>query len=59
MQDVDDPLRDEGEPFSLDKLAQFVQQVEDALAQQDYATAASLVEENIAATWFGFEPART
>ena len=59
MQDVDDPLRDEGEPFSLDKLAQFVQQVEDVLAQQDYAAAASLVEENIAATWFGFEPART
>ena len=59
MQDLGDFLSDEGEPSSVDELTAFVRRVEDALAIRDYAAAASLIEENLAATWFGFEPART
>ena len=59
MQDADGVLPNETEQASVDGLARFVQSVEDALAQQDYALAASLVEENLAATWFGFARERT
>ncbi|GAA4106465.1 helix-turn-helix transcriptional regulator [Enteractinococcus coprophilus] len=54
MQDADNVVPDESEHDPIDGLAQFVQRVEQALAQQDYALATSLIEGNFAATWFGF-----
>lgn len=40
-----------------DELARIVGQIRDVLALQDYHVAAQLVEANIAAVWFGFDPA--
>ena len=42
-----------------DELALLVEAIESALARRDYREAASLIEQNLAATWFGFPTHRT
>ena len=39
-----------------DDLAELMQHIKDVIAQDDFQTAASLVEANIAAVWFGIPP---
>ena len=39
-----------------DDLAQLIQRIKDAITQEQFQTAASLVEGNIAAAWFGIPP---
>src|SRR5699024_12138021 len=39
-----------------DALAQLIQRIKDAITQEQFQTAASLVEGNIAAAWFGIPP---
>ncbi len=53
------PGHDEDDLPTQDELAQFVQEVETLLAGEDYRGAAKLIEENIAAAWYGFHPARS
>lgn len=42
-----------------DELARFVEQVENHIRQNNIQEAAKLIETNVTATWFGFEPTRT
>lgn len=42
-----------------DELALLVEAIERALARRDYYEAANLIEQNLAATWFGFPKHRT
>lgn len=44
--------------MSYDHLEHFVEQVEHAVARQDYSTAGRLIEEDAASAWFGFRTDR-
>lgn len=56
MPGLDQLFTGEPEGRSDDELAGIVRLIEDAIDRNDFHAAATLVEENIAATWFGFHP---
>ena len=53
------PQRNSKVSSRKDDLALLVEAIEDALERHDYSRAAELIEQNLAATWFGFPTHRT
>ena len=53
------PQRNSKVSSRKDDLALLVDAIEDALERHDYSRAAELIEQNLAATWFGFPTHRT
>ncbi|GAA2046920.1 hypothetical protein GCM10009720_29860 [Yaniella flava] len=57
---MSNPIKPETDSHpAKDELAHFVAEIEDAISREDWAFAATLIEENTAAAWFGMQPPRT
>ncbi len=55
---LDQPCHEDTQ-LTNDALALFVDEIEDAIRQEQFHEAEKLIEENAAAAWFGLPPART